>query len=297
LAAIFISNYLTNPLRLIQQKMRKVKLGRTNDPITWENRDEIGSLVVEYNRMINELALSAEKLAQSERESAWREMAKQVAHEIKNPLTPMRLSIQLLERAYKDKAPDIDQKLERMSRTLIEQIDTLASIANAFSDFAKMPRAINERMDLAEVARNAVELFRETSSGIQFVYAAGTNNTQAFICADREQLVRVFNNLLKNAVQAIPENQEGKIVVRIEEKVENLSRHFLVSITDNGTGIAPEMLDKIFVPNFTTKTAGMGLGLAMVKNIVEHCNGSIWFETKQNSGTTFFLSFPEMNSL
>lgn len=293
LAAIFISNYLTNPLRLIQQKMRQVKLGRTNDPITWANRDEIGSLVIEYNRMINELALSAEKLAQSERESAWREMAKQVAHEIKNPLTPMRLSIQLFERAYKDKAPDIDQKLERMSRTLIEQIDTLSSIAGAFSDFAKMPRPINERMDILELARNAVEFFRESSGEIDFIFETG-NLEAAFICADREQLVRVFNNLLKNAVQAIPENQQGRISVRIEKQIDDGDPRVLISITDNGTGIAPEMIDKIFMPNFTTKTAGMGLGLAMVKNIVENCDGMIRFETKNGLGTTFLLSFPEM---
>ncbi|HET6992121.1 MAG TPA: histidine kinase dimerization/phospho-acceptor domain-containing protein, partial [Bacteroidia bacterium] len=160
LAAIFISNYLTHPLRLIQEKMRQVKLGKTSDQIEWKNKDEIGSLVAEYNRMIQELAASAELLAQSERESAWREMAKQVAHEIKNPLTPMRLSIQLLQRAYADKAPDIDQKVERLSKTMIEQIDTLASIASAFSDFAKMPKPNNEGMDLRELTKNAIELFR-----------------------------------------------------------------------------------------------------------------------------------------
>ncbi|MBI3511824.1 MAG: GHKL domain-containing protein [Bacteroidetes bacterium] len=288
LAAIFISNYLTHPLRLIQDKMRQVKLGRKSDQIEWKNKDEIGSLVSEYNRMIMELATSAELLAQSERESAWREMAKQVAHEIKNPLTPMRLSIQLLERAYRDKAPDIDQKVERLTKTMLEQIDTLSSIAGAFSDFAKMPKPSNEEMDLRSLVKNAIDLFHETSERTDFTFKDNGINT-AIIFADKEQLLRVFNNLFRNAIQAIPEDRKGKIEV-------TLSRHgknFIVAVKDNGHGIADEVLDKIFVPNFTTKTTGMGLGLAMVKNIVESCNGTIWFETAKDKGTTFSVGFPE----
>lgn len=288
LAAIFISNYLTHPLRLIQEKMRQVKLGKTSDQIEWKNKDEIGSLVTEYNRMIQELATSAELLAQSERESAWREMAKQVAHEIKNPLTPMRLSIQLLQRAYSDKAPDIDQKVERLSKTMIEQIDTLASIATAFSDFAKMPKPNNEGMDLRALTQNAIDLFNEASDGTDFSFN-DNGIEKAWICADKEQLLRVMNNLFRNAIQAIPEDRKGKIDV-------TLSKHnhsFIVVVKDNGTGIADEVIDKIFVPNFTTKTHGMGLGLAMVKNIVESCNGTIWFETAKGKGTSFSVSFPE----
>ncbi|MFM2016487.1 MAG: hypothetical protein RL007_143 [Bacteroidota bacterium] len=288
LAAIFISNYLTHPLRLIQEKMRQVKLGKTNDPIEWSSKDEIGSLVSEYNRMITELTKSAELLAQSERESAWREMAKQVAHEIKNPLTPMRLSIQLLERAYKDKAPDIDQKVERLSRTVIEQIDTLASIASAFSDFAKMPKPVLEEMDLREVVYNTLELFSENDEGVEFSVNDKVNAAM-MITGDREQLPRVFNNLFRNAIQAIPDDRKGKVVVELSRQ----KNHFIVSVRDNGTGISDEVIDKIFVPNFTTKSTGMGLGLAMVKNIVEGCNGMIWFETTKDAGTTFFVSFDE----
>ncbi|CAN5254989.1 HAMP domain-containing sensor histidine kinase [soil metagenome] len=288
LAAIFISNYLTHPLRLIQEKMRQVKLGKTSDQIEWKNKDEIGSLVTEYNRMIQELAASAELLAQSERESAWREMAKQVAHEIKNPLTPLRLSIQLLQRAYADKAPDIDQKVERLSKTMIEQIDTLASIATAFSDFAKMPKPTNEEMDLREITQNAIDLFHETSEHIDFIFH-DNNIKEAWIFADNEQLLRVFNNLFRNAIQAIPEERKGKIDVTLSKQ----NNMFIVAVKDNGTGIADEVFDKIFVPNFTTKTHGMGLGLAMVKNIVESCNGQIWFETSKGNGTTFYVSFQE----
>lgn len=288
LAAIFISNYLTNPLRLIQDKMRQVKLGK-NDPIEWKNRDEIGALVTEYNRMILELSDSAELLAQSERESAWREMAKQVAHEIKNPLTPMRLSIQLLERAYKDKAPDIDQKVERLSRTVLEQIDTLASIASAFADFAKMPKPVLETMDLRVVVHNTLELFYENDETVEFICHDDVQE-EMMISGDREQLPRVFNNLFRNAIQAIPEGRKGKVEVSLSKQ----GRHYIVAVKDNGTGISDEVIDKIFVPNFTTKSTGMGLGLAMVKNIIEGCGGMIWFETKKDVGTTFFVSFDEV---
>lgn len=288
LAAIFISNYLTHPLRLIQEKMREVKLGKKNDPIEWKSKDEIGSLVGEYNRMIVELSNSAELLAQSERESAWREMAKQVAHEIKNPLTPMRLSIQLLERAYKDKAPDIDQKVDRLSRTIVEQIDTLSSIASAFSDFAKMPKPVLESMDLRAVVKNTLELFRENDEGVEFVLEDNVKGEMA-ISGDREQLPRVFNNLFRNAIQAIPEGRKGKVNVTLSKQ----GNHFIIAVKDNGTGIADEVIDKIFVPNFTTKSTGMGLGLAMVKNIVEGSGGMIWFETTKDRGTTFFVSFDQ----
>lgn len=288
LAAIFISNYLTHPLRLIQEKMRQVKLGKNNDPIEWKSKDEIGSLVGEYNRMIVELSNSAELLAQSERESAWREMAKQVAHEIKNPLTPMRLSIQLLERAYKDKAPDIDQKVERLSRTVLEQIDTLSSIASAFSDFAKMPKPVLEEMDLREVVYNTLELFSENDEGVEFSVNDKVGKAM-MITGDREQLPRVFNNLFRNAIQAIPQERKGKVIVELSQQ----NKHFIVAVKDNGTGIADEVIDKIFVPNFTTKSTGMGLGLAMVKNIVEGCTGMIWFDTTKDAGTTFFVSFDE----
>lgn len=287
LAAIFISNYLTHPLRLIQDKMRQVKLGK-NDPIEWKNKDEIGTLVQEYNRMILELSNSAELLAQSERESAWREMAKQVAHEIKNPLTPMRLSIQLLERAYKDKAPDIDQKVERLSRTVIEQIDTLASIASAFADFAKMPKPVLETMDLRMVVHNTLELFYENDEGVEFICHDEVQD-EMMISGDREQLPRVFNNLFRNAIQAIPEGRKGKVDITLSKQ----GHRFTVAVKDNGTGISDEVIDRIFVPNFTTKSTGMGLGLAMVKNIVEGSGGAIWFETKKNEGTVFFVQFEE----
>jgi signal transduction histidine kinase len=286
ITAIFISNYVTKPLKLIQDKLSNIKLGKTNEPIEWQENDEIGNLVKEYNRMILELSKSAELLAKSERESAWREMAKQVAHEIKNPLTPMKLSVQHLQRTWNDHAPDMDEKMNRLTKNMIEQIDTLSSIATEFSNFAKMPKANLEPVDLLATINNTIGLFKSVDN-IQFSFI--TNNlSEAFISADKEQLIRVFNNLIKNAIQAIPENQEGTIELQIQKN----SQHFQISIKDNGTGINDDVLDKIFVPNFTTKTGGMGLGLAMVKNIVEGIGGTISFETKTGAGTVFYLTFP-----
>jgi two-component system nitrogen regulation sensor histidine kinase NtrY len=283
--AIFISNYVTKPLKLIQDKLSKIKLGKTNEPIEWQENDEIGSLVSEYNRMILELSKSAELLAKSERESAWREMAKQVAHEIKNPLTPMKLSVQHLQRTWNDHTPDMDQKMERLTKTIIEQIDTLSTIATEFSNFAKMPKANLERINIQEILLNSIDLFRDVEN-IQILFNTSTEN--AFVLADKEQLLRVFNNLLKNAIQAIPENTEGKINVFLEKE----KQQFIISFSDNGKGINDDVLDKIFMPNFTTKTGGMGLGLAMVKNILESVNGRIWFETKSDFGSTFYIALP-----
>lgn len=286
IAAIFISNYVTKPLKLIQDKLSKIKLGTTNELIEWREKDEIGSLVSEYNRMILELSNSAELLAKSERESAWREMAKQVAHEIKNPLTPMKLSVQHLQRTWKDHAPDMDQKMERLTKTIIEQIDTLSSIATEFSNFAKMPKASFEKINVEQILKNTIDLFHN-SSDIEITFQNITTSP-SFVLADKEQLLRVFNNLMKNAIQSIPEERKGKIEIELRKENEN----YIISIKDNGVGISNDILDKIFVPNFTTKTGGMGLGLAMVKSIVETFNGKIWFETEDNNGTTFFVSLP-----
>ncbi len=289
LIAIFISNYLTKPLMLIQNKMSLVKLGKSNELIEWKQNDEIGSLVREYNRMIVELTNSADLLAKSERESAWREMAKQVAHEIKNPLTPMRLSVQHLQRTWKDNAPDMGEKINRITQTLVEQIDTLSAIANEFSHFAKMPKPNINKINICSTIESVIDLFYNTPNIKISIHK--TIEDDAGVMADKEQLIRIFNNLIKNAIQSIPEERKGKVEIKINRK----DKHLLIAIKDNGTGISDEIAEKIFTPNFTTKTTGMGLGLAMVKNLIEGFEGNIWFETKENIGTTFYVSLPEAN--
>ncbi len=281
-----ISNRLVKPLNVIQQRLGKIKLGRSNELIEWEAKDEIGSLVNEYNKMVAQLTESAEALAQSERETAWREMAKQVAHEIKNPLTPMKLSMQHLHRAYKEKNENFDEIFNRVSGTLIEQIDSLSRIATEFSNFAKMPRGNYDKVDLVKTLKSNIDLYSETSN-INFIF----NNevgAEAIVFGDREQLLRVFTNLIKNAIQSIPENIEGSVAIYLKQKDNN----YHITVADNGKGIPEDVKPKIFTPNFTTKSGGTGLGLAMVKSIIENMNGKIWFESEQGNGTSFFITIP-----
>ncbi len=281
-----ISNRITKPLQIIQQRLGKIKLGKRNELIEWDREDEIGALVKEYNRMVEELSESAELLARSERESAWREMAKQVAHEIKNPLTPMKLSVQHLQRAWKEKSPNLDNIMNQVSHTMIEQIDTLSNIATEFSNFAKMPRANNEMVDLSAILRNVVTLYSENETATITYYEHPPHGFYVF--GDKEQLIRVFSNLLKNAIQAIPEQTNGHIHVELRTDRNNV----IASVKDNGTGIADSETNRIFTPNFTTKTGGMGLGLAMVKSIIEQAQGTVWFTSKPGEGTVFLVSLP-----
>ncbi|MFZ6050653.1 sensor histidine kinase [Halocola ammonii] len=284
--AYFLSNYITISLKTIGQRLKTVEFGKKNKPIKWHADDEIGTLVDEYNRMLKEVERSANLLARSERESAWREMAKQVAHEIKNPLTPMKLRVQHLERAWQDQKPDFDERLRNFSKSLVEQIDTLTNIANEFSHFAKMPKAKIERIDLSDTIKSSLELFQE-SEKVEFNFEDKSEG-KAWIRADKDHLTRVFNNLITNAIQAIPDSRPGKVDVLLKRDHEQL----LVEVRDNGEGIPEDKQNKIFEPNFTTKRTGTGLGLAMVKNIIENSRGEVWFESVPGSGTVFFISFP-----
>lgn len=281
--AVLFANYISEPVRLIKEKIRALQIGQSNEFIDWKSNDEIGSLVKEYNQKVLELEKSAKLLAQSERESAWREMAKQVAHEIKNPLTPMKLSIQHLERSIADNPSDLPERIKRTAKTLVEQIDTLTNIANEFSSFAKMPKAHEQEVNLVEVIETVIDLYKKEVVEITFNNACKT----APLLADKDQLNRIFNNLIKNAIQALPADRKGKIEVSLQAH----KKHYEIKITDNGIGIPEEMQDKIFTPNFTTKTTGMGLGLAMVKNMVENLNGTIDFTTS-TEGTIFRVEVP-----
>jgi signal transduction histidine kinase len=286
LFALVISNYVARPIKLIVSKIKEVKLLGQNEKIIWKRKDEIGKLVTEYNRMIDALTQSAELLARSERESAWREMAKQVAHEIKNPLTPMKLSVQYLERSWNDQTPDWSNRLAKFTQTMIEQIDTLSAIASEFSDFAKMPLSKKENTNLEEVIQSTISLFKNYEN-IKISF-----DKQSFgefiVYADKEQLLRAFNNLLKNSIQAIGEQPDGKIDINIEGRNQNC----VIRITDNGGGIPEELKNKIFSPNFTTKSGGMGLGLAIVKSVIVNSGGEISYTSSNGNGTTFSIMLP-----
>jgi nitrogen fixation/metabolism regulation signal transduction histidine kinase len=288
--AYFISNSITRPLTIISEKLRILNLNKKNEPIEWKSRDEIGVLIGEYNKMITELEQSAQKLARGERESAWREMAKQIAHEIKNPLTPMKLSIQYLQRAIDAGDPNIAELAKKVTRTLDEQIENLSSIATAFASFAKMPKANNEIINLNELLKSIAELFnREGNAKVAF----DSESLSPFVFADKNQLVSVFNNLVKNAIQSIPENRTGFVDIRVAEE----NDWVVVSVKDNGSGISKGLYEKVFVPNFTTKSSGTGLGLAISRQIIDGAGGSILFESVESEGSTFFVKLKKSNSV
>jgi hypothetical protein len=233
--------------------------------------------------MIDELEESAVKLATGEREQAWREMAKQVAHEIKNPLTPMRLSVQSFQRNFNPDDPDIRKKVEEYSDTLIYQIDTMSTIASAFSNFAKMPAQQNEILNVPKIVKLALDIFNED-------YILFTSEKEEILAKiDRTQLIRVVTNLVKNATQALEDVENPRILVRVEEEETDVC----ISVSDNGVGITEENKERVFEPKFTTKSSGMGLGLPMVKNLVETYGGSITFTSKRNKGTIFTVRFPK----
>jgi two-component system nitrogen regulation sensor histidine kinase NtrY len=284
--AVFLANQITSPLTFIQESIRRTKLGQKNQPIQWSRHDEIGSLIREYNKMLAALEDSAAKLARSERESAWREMAKQVAHEIKNPLTPLKLGVQLLEKSWREKDPNFESKFERFNKSFIEQIDSLSTIASEFSNFAKMPDTKLEKLSLLPIINQSKNVF--SSSERVEIYIINHAKSEIYVQGDKDQLLRTFNNLLKNAIEASSDNQKSliKIVVTNDQKL------VYIEVEDNGKGIDETLQTKIFVPNFTTKSSGTGLGLAFVKQAVENAGGSVTFKSVMNVGTTFYLTFP-----
>lgn len=285
LLAPLISRQITRKLSLIGEKFKQVKVGSGNELIEWHANDEIGNLVTEYNRMIGHLEQSADKLARSERDLAWREMAKQVAHEIKNPLTPMKLGIQHLQRANEQHAPNLPELTAKVAQTLIEQIDNLSHIANEFSNYAKMPRPVFEHIDVNDVVQTACNLLKEGEGAEIHLYH---HAERSIVSADKNQLLSVFNNLLLNAVQSIPEDRAGSVKVITE----NVDGQLVVSVSDNGIGISEAEAKNVFIPSFTTKSSGTGLGLAISKDYVESFGGTIDFVSVKNVGTTFFVKLP-----
>ena len=276
--AYFLSSYITRSIKAISDKIQQTRLTERNEKIILNKASsEIEILVEAYNNMIDELGESAAKLAKSEREQAWREMAKQVAHEIKNPLTPMRLTVQSFERTFNSSDDKAKDKLKEFSQTLIQQIDVMSSIASAFSDFAKMPIQKKEQIEIISVIKFALDIFSEEYIKYH------PEEEELYANLDKTQLIRVITNLVKNAIQAT-ENQENPIV---EVKVSSEEKNLIISVSDNGKGISEDLKELIFEPKFTTKTSGMGLGLAMIKNIIEAYDGSISFSSEEGIGTVF----------
>ena len=282
---IMIRN-VTKPLALLQEKMGDIKIDRENEPIEWERNDEIGALIKQYNQLIVELEKSAAELKRTTTESAWRGVARQVAHEIKNSLTPMRLSVQQLQRNMEKGDANIEEKLQRTAVTLIEQIDALSEMASSFSSYAKMPENHPAPLDLAELIGNVVNLY-DNAENITFVYEYDKKKDHTYN-GDKTNLNSAFGNLIKNATQAIGTKPDGRIEVSLT--INNTT--FIIKIKDNGKGIKDENKSQIFLPNFTTKTNGSGVGLSLTYNIVQVAGGTITFESTEGKGTEFVVTLP-----
>ncbi len=282
--AYFISRYVTRSIETIRLKINQTGLLKKNEKILLKNATkEIDSLVNSYNKMIDDLEDSAEKLAKNEREQAWQEMARQVAHEIKNPLTPMRLTVQSFQRTSSLDSKEEKNKLNDFCDTLIEQIDTMSSVATSFSDFATLPKTQLEKSDIVDATKKVVEIFEQNNINFQ------SSKESIVIKLDKEQWIRVMTNLIKNSIQAIPSDREQNINVEISDSTNSVK----IVVSDNGLGVLEKNKEKIFEPKFTTKTDGMGLGLGIVKNIINSHRGKISYKSKQKKGTKFIISLPK----
>ncbi len=285
LITFIASRVLTAPLKLLAQKLKYTSLtSDQNERLAYEAPDEIGLLVGEYNQMLAKLEASRQELATRTQEAAWREMARQVAHEIKNPLTPMKLSLQYLQRVVHDGRQNAESVIDKVSQTLITQIDTLSDIASSFSSFTSLPEPRPERVDLLALLRHCLDLHPGTANT-----PVDTELPEAWIMADRSLLVRTFNNLLINALQSIPDDRVPLVRATVGREGDAKVR---VGIHDNGAGIPEAVRPKVFVPNFSTKFSGSGIGLAVAKRAVEGAGGQLWFDTTETEGTTFWLTLP-----
>ncbi len=291
LLLIGISSAIFLIVFLLFKFLNPKKLGSTAEPINdhlaeWKNKMELIRLIEEYQESISNLKENTRKLAQQERETAWREMAKLVAHEIKNPLTPLKLGIQLLKKSWEAKDPDFDEKFKRFTDSFIEQVEILSNIVSEFSNFAKMPEMVLEPIDLNELLKKLTAIYM-SANDIKISYETAEKKP-VWIKADQNFLIRSFNNLINNAIEAIHEPSSGEIVIRLHR-----DEHWAhVDIQDNGCGIPDEFRAQIFVPSFTTKTSGSGLGLAFVKQSLLSIGGTIHFETTSGNGTNFHISIP-----
>ncbi len=275
-----LSRAISSPIRLLSEEMIHASLDKTYTPIVYQDQDEIGELVERYNTLMKQLQQSAQRIAQTEREGAWRTMARQVAHEINNPLTPMKLSIQQLQRTKGTER--FDELFDRTAAMLMEEIDNLNRIVTSFSTFAQMPQVEVTEVDVARKLSDIITLMENNAPQIDIRYIGASEGVE--VQADRNQIGQVFTNILTNAIQALQHIKDGNIIVVLKQ----LEQEVEISISDNGSGIPKEIQDKIFNPYFTTKTTGTGLGLAISKNIIEAMGGRIAFQTSQ-SGTTFYV--------
>jgi len=286
IVAVLYSRLLTKPLSVLQSNISNIRIDMQNSKIYWKKNDEIGQLISEYNKMVDKLEASSEMLKRSEREIAWRELARQIAHEIKNPLTPMKLNIQYLIRAKAENKEQFEEKFEDISSGLIQQIDTLDRVAEMFTDMAKSNTNNFVAINLVGIIESMIKLF-DKSENVDFKLIKSGSEEDFYTRGTEKNLTQIFNNLMKNSLEAISKKEKGEIIINIESSESYLNVKFM----DNGGGIPENMKDMVFTPYFTTRTTGTGLGLAIVKSLITGMGGNIKLEKSNQNGTVFLIKF------
>ena len=283
---IFLSNIITKPLQNLQTMLRRLSLGKQNEKIKWNRRDEFGDLIYSYNTMVDKLENATSELLNKERQEAWREMARQVAHDIKNPLTPMKLTLQQLQRLQEDDIVAFTTRFQEISPALIEQINTISYIASEFSSMAKGEEMKSQWTDINDCLLYVVNIFKANKECL-ITYINNTKTPQ-MVPGDKYGYTRILNNLIKNAIQAMSGKTGGHIIITLSA----IKQNCCITIHDNGCGIDKENKAKIFSTHFTTKQSGSGLGLSITKSIIEQFGGTITFSSTKNKGTTFLITLP-----
>lgn len=287
--AFLLSGLVVKPLKRLSENISRLKIGMRNEKIEIRRQDEIGELSQMYNNLVDELESAILELRRKERELAWKDVARQIAHEIKNPLTPIKLQIQFLQSSFNPNDEQWKERFAAFSATLLEKIEELTRLANTFSEIAVWPASHPERTDITALIRNNVNLSL-TGFGGKIVFELPEE--PVWVNVDKHQMGRVIDNLVKNARQAIPDESKGIITLKLKVEGEEI----ILSVQDNGAGIAPEQKSQIFMPNFTTKSFGMGLGLFISRNIVLSHGGEIEFTSEPGHGTTFIVRLPYKRS-
>ena len=282
LVSWWISKSITSRLNEIAAKLNSTQVVTKNKPIDYQYNDEVRVIVDSYNDMLEKLNDQSEKLLQTEREETWREAARQVAHELKNPLTPMRLQMQSFQRKFNPNNENVEDSVNELSKGIIKQIDTLAEIAEAFSDYTKLPVRKDEKLNIIDELETALEVFDDEA--ITFVH----DSNEIWLNFDSSYLVRIINNLVKNSLQAIPSGRKPNIQINVSHKDKVVE----IAVIDNGIGVPNETAEKLFEPKFTTKSSGSGLGLPMVRKMVEEYDGNIRFRNNPLHGATFIVTLP-----
>jgi nitrogen fixation/metabolism regulation signal transduction histidine kinase len=285
--SLFLIRRLTRPLSKVTERLSTISLRGDEPEIEWTRDDEFGKLVETYNFLIAKLRVSTELLERDSQELAWKDMAKQIAHEIKNPLTPMRLTTQQIMRQLSTENVDKD-RLNDYFKMVLAQTDTLTEIAASFSNFAQANQRDGSCQDLFSILKDTISSYNETD--VEIVLENNTEQEAVLSFVSRSQTMQVFNNLIKNAIQAKKPDQKQTVSIVLQNHGDKM---WQIKVSDTGTGMTDEVKEKLFQPNFTTKTSGMGLGLAVVKQIITARGGSIFFESTLGDGSTFWITIPK----